>query len=140
MMTNLLMQLYCNIIWYNYVQEFPGQLLSANYTDPNNPGHLIGRTEVERRGVYMRNLEQQFNGSYPVLVQLVTQCLHNTPQTRPSSQQLLGRLQLIKHEIEDKHGGSMGTQLNITNILLLKDMKMKDKTISQLQVKYLLLY
>ncbi len=88
----------------------------------------------------MRNLEQQFNGSYPVLVQLVTQCLHNTPQTRPSSQQLLGRLQLIKHEIEDKHGGSMGTQLNITNILLLKDMKMKDKTISQLQVKYLLLY
>ncbi len=89
----------------------------------------------------MRTLEQQFNGSYhPVLVQLVTQCLHNTPQTRPSSQQLLGRLQLIKHEIEDKHGGSMGTQLNITNILLLKDMKMKDKTISQLQVKYLLLY
>ena len=75
----------------------------------------------------MRNLEQQ--------IQLVTQCLHNTPQTRPSSQQLLGRLQLIKHEIEDKHGGSMGTQLNITNILLLKDMKMKDKTISQPQVQ-----
>ncbi len=75
----------------------------------------------------MRNLEQQ--------IQLVTQCLHNTPQTRPSSQQLLGRLQVIKHEIEDKHGGSMGTQLNITNILLLKDMKMKDKTISQPQVQ-----
>ncbi len=50
----------------------------------------------------MRNLEQQFNGSYPVLVQLVTQCLHNTPQTRPSSQQLLGRLQLIKHEMYGK--------------------------------------
>ncbi len=29
----------------------------------------------------------------------------------------------------------MGTQLNFTNILLLKDMKMKDKTISQLQVQ-----
>ncbi len=54
---------YCNKVCYNYLQKFPGQLLSANYTDSNNPRHLIGRTEVERRGVYMRNLEQQFRSS-----------------------------------------------------------------------------
>ena len=86
--------------------------------------------------MYMRNLEQQLNGSYSVLVQLVTQCLHNTPLARPSSQQLLTRLLAIKQEIEDKHGGSMGTQLNITNILLLKEVKMKDKRITQLEVRF----
>ena len=40
--------------------------------DPDNPGQVIGHTEVKRREVYMKKLEVQFSESHPVLVQLVS--------------------------------------------------------------------
>ena len=113
---------------------FPGELLSATHADPDHPGHVIGRTEVERRDVYMKKLEHHFNECHPVLVQLVSQCLHNTPQTRPSSEEVLRRLRAMKMEVEQVYGGSMGKQLNIANVLMVKEMKMKDKRIRELQV------
>ena len=116
---------------------FPGELLSATDMDPDNPGQVKGRTEVKRREVYMKKLEVQFNESHPVLVQLVSQCLHNNPHTRPSSEQLLGRLCAVKTEVEKMYGGNMGRQLNISNVLLVKEMKMNDKRIEELQVKFL---
>ena len=114
---------------------FPGELLSATDMDPDNLGQVIGRTEVKRREVYMKKLKVQFIESYPVLVQLVSQCLHNNPHTRPSSEQLLGRLCAVKTEVEKMYGGNMGRQLNISNVLLVKEMKMNDKRIEELQVK-----
>ena len=114
---------------------FPGELLSATDMDPDNPGQVIGRTEVKRREVYMKKLEVQFSESHPVLVQLVSQCLHNNPHTRPSSEQLLGRLCAVKTEVEKLYGGNVGRQLNISNVLLVKEMKMNDKRIEELQVK-----
>ena len=104
--------------------------------DPDNPGQVIGRTEVKRREVYMKKLEVQFSESCPVLVQLVPQCLHNNPQARPSSEQLLGRLRAVKTAVEKMYGGNVGRQLNISNVLLVKEMKMKDKKIEELQVKF----
>ena len=104
--------------------------------DPDNPGQVIGRTEVKRREVYMKKLEVQFSESHPVLVQFVSQCLHNNPHTRPSSEQLLGRLFAVKTEVEKMYGGIVGRQLNISNVLLVKEMKMKDKRIEELQVKF----
>ena len=114
---------------------FPGELLSATDMDPDNPGQVIGRTKVKRREVYMKKLEVQFSESHPVLVQLVSQCLHNNPHTRPSSEQLLGRLCAVKTEVEKMYGGNMGRQLNISNVLLVQEMKMNNKRIEELQVK-----
>ena len=85
---------------HTHIQVFPGELLSVTHTDPDHPGRLIAHTEVERRDVYMRELEVLFNRSHPVLVQLVSQCLHNTPQTRPSSGEVLGRLRAMRVEVE----------------------------------------
>ena len=114
---------------------FPGELLSATDMDPDNPGQVIGRTEVKRREVYMKKLEVQFSESHPVLVQLVSQCLHNNPHTRPSSEQLLGRLHAMKTAVEKMYGRNVGRHVNISNVLLVKEMKMNDKRIEELQVK-----
>ena len=116
-------------------QVFPGELLSATDMDPDNPGQVIGRTEVKRREVYMKKLEVQFSASHPVLEQLVSQCLHNNPHTRPSSEQLLGRLRAMKTAVEKMYGGNVGRHVNISNVLLVKEMKMNDKRIEELQVK-----
>ena len=115
---------------------FPGEILSATDMDPDNPGQVIGRTEVKRREVYMKKLEVQFSESHPVLVQLVSQCLHNNPHTRPSSEELLGRLRTVKSAVEKMYGGNVGRQLNISNVLLVKEMKTKDNRIEELQVKF----
>ena len=104
--------------------------------DPDNAGQVIGRTEVKRREVYMKKLETQFSETHPVLVQLVFQCLHNNPQARPSSEELLGRLRVVKMAVEKMYGGNVGRQLYISNVLLVKEMKMKDKRIEELQVKF----
>ena len=103
--------------------------------DPDNPGQVIGRTEVKRREVYMKKLEVQFSESHPVLVQLVSQCLHNNPHTRPSSEQLLGRLRAVKSAAEKLYGGNVWRHVNISNVLLVKEMKSNDKRIEELQVK-----
>ena len=116
------------------LQMFPGDLLAATQADPDNPGCVIGRTEVERRDVYMKKLEGQFSESHPVLLQLMSQCLHNDPQTRPSSEEILGRLHDKKKEIERIYGGHTGAMLNISSILAVKDMRSKDKKIKELQV------
>ena len=115
---------------------FPGELLLATDYDPDNPGQVIGRTEVKRREVYMKKLEVQYSESHPVLVQLVSQCLHNNPHTRPSSEELLGRLCAVKTAVETMYGGNMGRQLNIYNVLQVKEMKMNEKKIEELQVKF----
>ena len=102
--------------------------------DPDNPGQVIGRTEVERRDVYMKKLEGQFSESHAVLVQLVRQCLDSYPQIRPSSKEILGELQEKKKEIEGVYGGYWGNLLNTGRILAVKDMKFKNKILKELQV------
>ena len=109
-------------------------MLAATQADPDNPGHVIGRTEVERRDVYMKKLEGQFSESHPVLVQLVSQCLDNDPLTRPSSEEILGILQEKKKDMEEIHGGHWKKILNVTSILVAKELNIKDKQIKKLQV------
>ncbi len=75
---------------------FPGELLSSTYSNPSNPDQLIARSEVDRRQIYMATLETICGASYPVLLDLVRQCLHNIPERRPSSQDLLARLRRVR--------------------------------------------
>ena len=63
---------------------------------------------------------------HPSLVQLVRQCLHNVPEQRPSTDEVLGSLQRLKVEVDGLYGGSL-VKLDINKVLLAKEMKMKDK-------------
>ena len=117
---------------YQY-QVFPGELLAPTYLDPSDRECTIARTEVECRQPYMEQLEAQVGRSHPALVDLVKQCLHNAPERRPSTEEVLSRVRDVKLEVEGAHG-NITRQLNITNILVLKELKQKDRTILEMQV------
>ncbi len=108
----------------------------ATPSDPHNPGRLIGRSEVERREVYMKKLENLLLESHPVLVEMVTNCLHNTPQTRPTAEQLLEALTPVQDAMENLHGGNLGRSLNIANVLHMKEAKEKNRRIKELEVNF----
>ena len=76
---------------FPFPQEFPGLLLPHIYVDPENPLHLLTRSEVERRIDYIQQLYKQIGEEHP-LFYLVYDCLHNTPDRRPSAKELLQRI------------------------------------------------
>ena len=80
-------------------QVFPGTLLPHTYPDPDNPGRLVGRSEVERRADYIQLLREQLGEQHSFL-QLVCQCLHNTPAQRPSAENLLQQLEPLRPQIK----------------------------------------
>ena len=82
------------------MQVFPGNLLPHNYPDPDNPGRLVGRSEVERRTDYIKPLYKDLGEQHP-LAQLVCQCLHNIPAQRPSAEELL---QQLEAQMEEAYG------------------------------------
>ena len=86
-------------------QVFPGALLPHTYPDPDNPGRLCGRSEVERRRDYIQPLHEQLGDQHPLL-ELVCRCLHNTPVQRPSAEELLQQLEAVKPQIR----GTCGSQ------------------------------
>ncbi len=104
----------------------------AACSDPHNLGQVIGRTEVQRREVYMKKLENQLLESHPILVEMVTNCLHNTPQTRPTAEQLLETLTPVQDAMDKIQGGR---SINIASVLHMKETKEKDKKIEELKVK-----
>lgn len=92
------------------------------------------RSEVERRQKYFAKLDLVFKADYPMLVKTVRECLGDKPDERPSSSSLLSKLEDLKVQIEGKYGLPV---LNTANILLTKEMSLKEKIIKELKVKYL---
>ena len=84
------------------MQVFPGTLLQHTYRDPENPRHRLARTEVQRRGEYIKLLHQQLGEQHP-LVLLVKQCLEDEPSERPSAQELLQGLEGMGTQIRDPY-------------------------------------
>ena len=82
---------------------FPGTLLHHTYSDPDNPGRLLARSEVERRRDYIQPLCEQLGEQHPLL-QLVYQCLNNTPAQRPSAEELLQQFETVRPQIERAYG------------------------------------
>ena len=87
------------------MQTFPGELLEPNYTDPDNPDRLVGRSEVERRERHFQLLDKQMIGRqcHPC-VQLVKDCLHNSPSRRPTAEQLVATLEGMRTDIVGRCG------------------------------------
>ncbi|XP_064389611.1 cyclin-dependent kinase-like 2 isoform X8 [Halichondria panicea] len=110
-------------------QVFPGDLLVPTYSDPNNPDHLLARSEFERRGPYTALLERSLAGGreHP-LFGLVRECLTNTPERRPTTADLLSSLEEVGREMD---GGLF--QLDIARVKTARTLRAKEKRIEVLQ-------
>ncbi|XP_064407546.1 uncharacterized protein LOC135352311 [Halichondria panicea] len=110
-------------------QVFPGDLLAPTYSDPNNPDHLLARSEFERRGPYTALLERSLAGGreHP-LFGLVRECLANTPERRPTTAELLSSLEEVGREMD---GGLL--QLDIARVKTARTLRAKEKRIEALQ-------
>ena len=98
-----------------------------SYPDPNNADNVLAHTEVGRRHLYMEQLETQLSRSQQALIDLVKQCLHNTPGRRPSSEELLGGVHAIREEVEELYGGKAAKLFDVGKVLLAKEIKMKER-------------
>ena len=79
---------------YTLIREFPKDLLPATYNAPG--GQLETRTEVERRSQYMEKLNKMLPTIDHNLYLLTQECFQNDPTKRPSSTELLHRMQEIQ--------------------------------------------
>ena len=118
-------------------QVFPGNLLRPNYTDPDNPDRLVGRSEVERRKAYLDQLGEA--GVKHLLIQMIKDCLQNIPSQRPTAEQLVRMLEGMKADIEGPCG-ELATMDAARQVKMAKALKMKkdqlaakDQEIRQLQ-------
>lgn len=100
--------------------------MEHNYADPDNPGRLLGRTEVERRQLYFDQLGGNFQLAQ--LVQLIKTCLHNDPSQRPSADQLVTELEGMKGDIEGPCGklATVDAMRQVMTAMALKE-KSKEK-------------
>ena len=85
---------------------------------------------MQRREEYINFLEAHIGHIHPALVELVKQCLHNAPQQRPSTDELLARLQRMREEVEGEYGGPV--KLDMVRVRLAKEVKIKDRRIEEL--------
>ena len=116
---------------YFFHQKFPGDLLPCTYTNPDNPNEVRGRSELECRGKYIDLLEAKVNSDHPALVELVKECLHNAPNRRPTTDDLLARLQRMREEVEGEYGGG-AVKVDLSKMRLFKEIKMKNRRLEEL--------
>ena len=120
------------------MQVFPGSLLPPNYADPENPERLFARSEVERRRDYIQTLHRQLGEQHP-LVQVVHQCLHNSPSRRPSAAELLPGLEAVRVEIEGPYGSQL-KKVDVVKVGMMKALREignLQEQMQQLEVRWL---
>ena len=87
-------------------ETFPGVLPAPNHFDKDT-GVLVPRTELQRRGKYMRYVNEQLRacgqlrGDHP-LIRLIQQCLHNLPAQRPGIRGVLRLLEEARAGFSDE--------------------------------------
>ena len=106
-------------------QKFP-EPLPATYLDDS--GKIVGRTELERRSNYMRDVMRQFREGHP-MVQIIQQCLKNSIRERPSTQQVMELLEEARAEIDD-------CGFNVNKLSLVQLLQSRNLHIQQRQQKY----
>ena len=111
-------------------QTFPDNLLPITSFDA---GDIQDRNEVQRRQQYIAILEVDIGRYPPALVELVKECLHNSPDQRPTTDDLLARLQRMREEVERKYGGS---ELNVVREKLVEIKDRRIVELTQIQVLF----
>ena len=115
-------------------QRFPGDLLPITFYDA---GNLQARNELQRREQYIETLEAHIGPYHPALVELVKEYLHNVPEQRPTTDDLLARLQRMREEMEGQYGAIQG-KVDLSKMRLARELRQKDRRLeelTQLQVK-----
>ena len=79
-------------------QRFPQKVLAQVYQDQKRRPAI--RSELERRGEYMKQIYSQFRTDHP-LVKMIKQCLGSFPNERPNIQQVVQLLDQARAEIND---------------------------------------
>ena len=82
---------------FTICQTFPSSLLPTAYRER---GHLLARTELERRERYMRMIRRQLREKHPLL-QMIEGCL-NFPEDRPNIGEVLHLLEEARAEVRDE--------------------------------------
>ena len=100
------------------LQRFPRNLLPSTFLDA---GNLQARNEVHRREQYIEILEALVGRYHPALVELVKECLNNAPDERPTTDDLLARLQRMREEVEGEYGNPV--RLDMARVKLAKEVK-----------------
>ena len=115
-----------------FTPGIPGKIFSPpTYPDPNNPDHLLARSEFERRSVYTSHLERSLvGGREHRLFGVVRECLANNPERRPTTSNLLSSLEEVGTEAE---GGFL--QQDIARVKTARSLRAKDRRIQELQVR-----
>ena len=84
---------------------FPCDPEAPNYVDEES-GLLVARTELQRRSVYMQDVNAQLRacgqlrGDHP-LIRLIQECLHSSPHKRPSIGGVLCLLEEARAGVRD---------------------------------------
>ena len=110
---------YGHLALYTALQDFPCWLLPSVYYDPKNPNKIQARNEVERRFRYLGNLRMRF-GQNHIFTKLVTECLHNHAEIRPSAVEVLKQLQ-----VQQKEDGSEGMRFSLSDYIHMPEEKVK---------------
>ena len=103
-------------------QTFPKPLAQAYTTEG---GKLVPRTELERRDSYMKQIAQELQEGH-LLINMITQCMKNTPRERPSIQQVIQWLEQARADADD---GEYDTD----KLALIQLLQHKNQQITRLQ-------
>lgn len=88
---------------YMMIQEEPYyDLLSPTYFDPSEPTIIKGRSELERRKLYLDKLHLKFTSSHDIS-SMIQHCLDNNPSSRPSASEIINVFDEILKEHKDDY-------------------------------------
>ena len=88
---------YGHLALYTFIQEFPGDLLSATFVVD---GNIRARNEIERREKYMNSLHSMLGKDHQ-LIQMVIKCLSYEPSGRPCAIDVLEELEMVSNSLGD---------------------------------------
>ena len=108
---------------FTLTQTFPKDLKPHTYPDPDTR-RLVGRTEIERRDVYVQQMKTSLGEAHP-LVKLTLNCLEHFAEDRPSAVEVLGRLEGV--------GQTIPQNCTETKLELIQNQAEHQRQISELQ-------
>ena len=115
-------------------QIFPGDLKSSTYPEPTNVERMLARSEVERREEYISQLEQQLTGGrqHP-LATLITQCLHDAPHRRPTTEGLVEQLRMVRATVDGPYCGGVVSKLDVARVGMIRAVRSSELQVQAVQ-------